>query len=50
MVIELLWEEKINLTIDDVITPSDFKKISFFKLVKKYLSKKFRTIVRGKIN
>ena len=50
MVIELLWEEKINLTIDDVIIPSDFKKIPFFKLVKKYLSKKFRTIVRGKRN
>ena len=50
MVIELMWEKKIDLVINDSIKPNNFSKISFFKLIKKYFSKKFRTIVRKKRN
>ncbi len=45
-VLELQWEEKINYTIDDIISEKNFKKISFFKILKKYLSKKIRSIYR----
>jgi len=48
LVIELVWNEKIDYIIDNSIREQDFKKISFFKIVKKYLSKKFRTFVRFK--
>ena len=43
LVIELAWEEKIDYKIDNQIRQENFKKISFFKLFRKYLSKKFRT-------
>ena len=46
LVIELIWENKINYEIDRRIRNEDFKKISFFKLIKKYLSKKIRTIYK----
>ena len=46
LVLELVWEDKINYKIDDTIRHNNFKKISFFKLIKKYLSKKIRTILR----
>ena len=42
MVLELAWEEKIEYKIDDQIRHDDIKKISFFKLIRKYLSKKIR--------
>ena len=45
-VIELAWEEKIEYKIDDQLRHVDFNKISFFKIFKKYLSKKIRTIIR----
>ena len=48
MVIELLWEKKIDFIINDSIKPNDFKKISFLKLIRKYLSKKTRTLIRRK--
>ena len=48
MVLEIAWEEKINYIIDNSIRYEDFKKISFFKLVKKYISKKLRTFIRMK--
>ena len=44
IVIELAWEEKIEYTIDNQIRHEDFKKISFFKIFRKYLSKKIRSI------
>ena len=44
LVIELAWEEKIEYEIDKQIRHENIKKISFFKLIKKYLSKKIRTI------
>ena len=46
LVIELAWEEKIDYNIDNQIRQENFKKISFFKLFRKYLSKKVRTIFK----
>ena len=46
LVIELVWEEKIDYKIDNQIRHDDIKKISFFKLIRKYLSKKVRTFLR----
>ena len=43
LVLELAWEEKIEYKIDDQIRHDDIKKISFFKLIRKYLSKKIRS-------
>ena len=44
MVIELYWENKIDYKIDNKIQEKNFKKISFLKFVKKYISKKIRSI------
>ena len=46
LVIELAWEEKIEYTVDNKIKLEDFKKISFFTIFRKYLSKKIRTIIK----
>ena len=46
LVIELAWEEKIDYIIDARIRNEEFKKISFIKIFKKYLSKKIRTIYK----
>ena len=46
LVLELAWEDKIDYKIDNQIRNDNFEKISFLKLIKKYLSKKIRTIVR----
>ena len=46
LVIELAWEEKIDYKIDNQIRQENFKKISFFKLFKKYFSKKIRTFFK----
>ena len=46
LVIELAWEEKIEYKIDNKIRYENFKKISFSKIVKKYLSKKIRNIYK----
>ena len=43
LVIELMWEEKIDYQIDNSIRQEDVEKIPFLKLFKKYLSKKFRS-------
>ena len=45
-VLELAWEEKIEYKIDNRIRQDDTKKISFFTLIRKYLSKKVRTFLR----
>ena len=44
--LELAWEDKIDYKIDNQIRHDDIKKISFFKLIKKYLSKKIRSFLR----
>ena len=41
-VLEIAWEKKINYQIDDSIKQNESEKISFFKLIRKYLSKKLR--------
>ena len=46
LVIELMWEEKIDYQIDNSIRQEDVEKISFLKLFKKYLSKKFRSFYK----
>ena len=46
LVIELGWEEKIDYKIDNLIRQEHFRKISFLKIFKKYLSKKIRSIYK----
>ena len=46
LVIELMWEDKIEYTIDNSIRYEEIKKINFFKLIRKYLSKKIRNLYR----
>ena len=46
LVIELIWEEKIDYKIDEKIRYENFEKISFLKLIKKYISKKIRSFLR----
>ncbi len=46
MVIELTWDEKINYKIDNTMKVENFKKITFFKICRKFISKKIRTILR----
>ncbi len=43
---EKYWEKKINYQIDNSIKQHNVEKISFLKLFKKYLSKKFRSFYR----
>jgi len=43
LVIELMWEKNINYRFDDTIKYSNFKTISFIKIIKKYFSKKIRS-------
>jgi hypothetical protein len=45
-VIELIWQKKIEYKIDDTIKFETFKKMSFLKIFRKYLSKKFRSIYK----
>ena len=45
-VIELEWEEKIDYQIDNSIQEHNAEKISFLKIFKKYLSKKFRSLYK----
>ena len=46
LVIELNWEKKIDYHIDNSIQQIDEKKISFLKLLKKYVSKKLRSFYK----
>jgi len=46
MVIELIWEKKIDYIIDNKIAQNNFKKISFLRIFRKYFSKKIRTIFK----
>ena len=45
-VIELAWEEKIEYKIDNQLRHENINNISFFKIFKKYLSKKIRNIIK----
>lgn len=46
LVIELAWEEIIEYKIDNQIRQENFKKIPFMKLIKKYFSKKIRSLFK----
>ena len=46
LVIELVWDVKIEYIIDNRIRYEKFKKMFFFNIVKKYLSKKIRNIYK----
>ena len=46
-VLELMWNDKIDYKIDSSIENKYFEKISFFKLIKKYLSKKIRGLLKN---
>ena len=46
LVIELAWEKKIDYRIDNSIQLNESRKISFFRLIRKYLSKKFRSFYK----
>ena len=46
MVIELMWQDKIDYEISDSIKHENLKKISFIKLIKKYFSKKMRRLIK----
>ena len=46
-VLELMWNDKIDYKIDSSIKNKHFEKISFFKLIKKYLSKKIRSLIKN---
>ena len=46
LVIELAWDKKIDCQIDNSIQENSNEEISFLKLFKKYLSKKFRSFYR----
>ena len=45
-VLELAWEDKIDYKIDNSIRQENVERISFFKLFRKYLSKKIRTFYK----
>ena len=45
MVLELFWENTIEFKMDNKISNENVSKISFLKIVKKYLSKKLRQII-----
>ena len=45
MVLELFWENTIEFKMDNKISNENISKISFLKIVKKYLSKKLRQII-----
>ena len=46
-VLELMWNDSIEYKIDDSIRNYNFEKISFYKLIKKYLSKKVRSLLKN---
>ena len=45
-VLELMWEDKIIYEIDNQIRYENFKKTGFLKLIRKYVSKKIRSILK----
>ena len=46
LVIELFWENKIEYKIDESLRKAGTTNVSFFKIIRKYLSKKIRTFLR----
>ena len=46
MVTEIIWENKIDYILDEKNNYENLKEISFFKIFKKYLSKKLRNLIK----
>jgi len=46
LILELIWETKIDYKLDENIMNKDFKKISFIQLIRKYISKKARSFLK----
>ena len=46
LVLELAWEEKIEYEINNKIRHENYKKTTFFRIIKKYLSKKIRNFLK----
>ena len=46
LIIEISWENKIEYSFDENLRYENFEKISFFKIVRKYLSKKLRQFIK----
>ena len=46
LVIELAWEEKIEYEMNNKIRHENYMKITFFRIIKKYLSKKIRNFLK----
>ena len=46
LVVELIWENKIEYEINNEIREESFEKITFLKLIKKYFSKKIRKLFK----
>ena len=46
LVIELYWEKEIEYKINNKDSYKDFEKISFLKILRKYLSKKLRSFIK----
>ncbi len=46
LILEIYWEEKINYIIDQSSKNKNLETISFFKLIRKYFSKKIRSIIK----
>ena len=45
-VLELFWQDKIDFKFDTTNQYTDVKEISFFRLIKKYFSKRIRTLFK----
>ena len=45
MVLEILWEKKIDYRIDETIQNKNFNKITFITLIRKYFSKILRKLL-----
>ena len=46
LVVELIWENKIEYEINNEIREESFEKITFLNLIKKYFSKKIRKLFK----
>ena len=46
LVIELYWEKEIEFKIDNKDLYQNFEKITFLKIIRKFLSKKLRALIK----
>ena len=46
LVMEIEWKEKVDYIIDNNIRNENYKKMSFLKIINKYISKKIRNLYK----